>query len=35
MTRDLLAVTAERCLEEAAGLGAVLGYRQRKNRKTP
>jgi IclR family transcriptional regulator, acetate operon repressor len=35
MTKDLLAVTAERCIDEAAGLAAVLGYRQRRNRKTP
>jgi IclR family transcriptional regulator, acetate operon repressor len=33
MTMERLTVAAERCLEEAAGLAAVLGYRQRKNRK--
>jgi IclR family transcriptional regulator, acetate operon repressor len=33
MSRDHLTVIAERCMEEAAGLAAVLGYRQRKNRK--
>ena len=29
MTRDGLAATAGQCVEEAAGLSAVLGYRQR------
>jgi DNA-binding IclR family transcriptional regulator len=35
MTRDGLAATAGQCVEEAAGLSAVLGYRQRsrQNRK--
>ncbi len=35
MTREHIAVAAERCVEEAAGLSAVLGYRQRtaRNRK--
>jgi hypothetical protein len=35
MTRDGLAATAGQCAEEAAGLSAVLGYRQRarQNRK--
>ena len=33
MTRERVTLTVERCLEEAAGLSAVLGYRQRKNRR--
>jgi IclR family transcriptional regulator, acetate operon repressor len=35
MTKDRVAATAERCMEEAASLSAVLGYRQRaaRNRK--
>jgi IclR family transcriptional regulator, acetate operon repressor len=35
MTKDRVAGTAERCMEEAASLSAVLGYRQRaaRNRK--
>jgi IclR family transcriptional regulator, acetate operon repressor len=33
MTKERLTLAAERCLDEAAGLAAVLGYRQRKNRK--
>jgi IclR family acetate operon transcriptional repressor len=32
MTRDELAAAAARCVEEAAGLSAVLGYRQRSGR---
>jgi IclR family transcriptional regulator, acetate operon repressor len=32
MTRDELAAAAARCVEEAAGLSAVLGYRQRSAR---
>jgi DNA-binding IclR family transcriptional regulator len=33
MTKDRVAIAAERCMEEAAGLSAVLGYRQRAARK--
>jgi IclR family transcriptional regulator, acetate operon repressor len=33
MTNERAAVAAERCMEEATGLSAVLGYRQRKSRK--
>ena len=33
MTKERLTAAAERCMEEAAGLAAVLGYRQRKNRR--
>jgi DNA-binding IclR family transcriptional regulator len=33
MTPERVAVAAERLMEETAGLSAVLGYRQRKNRK--
>jgi IclR family transcriptional regulator, acetate operon repressor len=32
MTKDRVIATAERCMDEAAGLSAVLGYRQRASR---
>jgi len=34
MTRDRLTVAAGHCVAEAAGLSAVLGYRQRASRQT-
>jgi len=34
MTRDRLTGTAGHCVAEAAGLSAVLGYRQRAARQT-
>jgi DNA-binding IclR family transcriptional regulator len=34
MTADGVATAAAQCVEEAAGLSAVLGYRQRANRQT-